>query len=72
MDDRKLLTVDQLAERLSVKPLTIRRMVNRGQLVAVRIGRAVRFEPAAVDAFLATVRTGSAVTKDGIQEGRKS
>ena len=68
MDDRKLLTVDQLAEKLAVNPLTVRRMVQRGQLTAVRIGRAVRFDPVDVDAFLASVKVG----KDGIQEGRKS
>lgn len=67
MDDRKLLTVEQLAERLAVNPMTVRRMVNRGQLPAVRIGRAIRFKPADVDAFLESVR----VVKDDTQEGRK-
>lgn len=68
---KKLLTVNELADLLSVQQLTIRRMVKRGQLTAIRIGRAVRFDPADVDAFLASVReTGE--PKRGIQEGRKS
>jgi len=68
MDDRKLLTVEQLAERLAVNQMTVRRMVNRGQLPAVRIGRAIRFRPADVDAFLKSVR----VLKDETLERRKS
>jgi len=64
---KKLLTVNELADMLSVNPMTVRRMVKRGQLSAVRIGRAIRFEPTAIDAFLESVRVG----KDGIQADRK-
>lgn len=69
---KKLLTVTELADILSVNQLTIRRMVKRGQLSAVRIGRAVRFDPADIDAFLTTVRTGPVSRNDGHQEGRKA
>lgn len=67
---KKLLSVAELADALSVNQLTIRRMVKRGQLTAVRIGRAVRFDPDDVDAFLATVRTDA--PPRGNQEGRKA
>lgn len=69
---KKLLTVNELADILSVNQLTIRRMVKRGQLVAVRIGRAVRFDPADIDAYLATVRTGTDIKNAGMPEGRKA
>ena len=65
---KKLLTVNELAEMLSVNQLTVRRMVQRGQLTAVRIGRAIRFDPDDVEEFLDSVRIG----KDGNQERRKS
>lgn len=57
-------TVKALAERLSVKPLTIYRLVADGKLQAVRIGRAIRFEPGAVAAFLDSVRVGPGGLKD--------
>lgn len=69
---KKLLTVAELAAILSINQLTVRRMVKRGQLTAVRLGRAVRFDPADVDAFLATVRTTTDSRNDGHQEGRKA
>ena len=72
---RKLLTVAELADLLSINQLTVRRMVNRGQLTAVRLGRAVRFHPDDVDAFLATARTHCPPTvslNDGHQERRKA
>ena len=67
MDDRKFLTVEELAKKLDVNPMTVRRMVQRKQLTGSKVGRALRFDPADVDAFLASIKVG----KDGIQEGRK-
>lgn len=40
--DDQLLTVNEVAERLRVHPITIRRHIKAGKLRAVRIGRAVR------------------------------
>lgn len=51
-------TVKTLALRLAVTPLTIYRLVDQGKLPAVRVGRAIRFEPDAVSAFLDSVRVG--------------
>jgi excisionase family DNA binding protein len=64
--DQQFLTVKELAERLAVKPLTIYRLVNEGKLPAVKIGRAIRFEPDAVAAFLDSVRVGPEGLKGGL------
>lgn len=40
--DRDLLTVADVAARLSVSMKTVRRLINRGELRAVRIGRVIR------------------------------
>lgn len=63
-------TVATLAERLAVTPLTIRRMVARGQLPAVRVGRSIRFSPEAIDAWLESVRVapGQAVDLEPDQD----
>jgi excisionase family DNA binding protein len=60
MDDSKLLTIDDVAKYLQMHPRTIMRMVDRGELPAVRFGASVRFEVEAVRAFVEanTVRTG--------------
>jgi excisionase family DNA binding protein len=49
----ELLTVDEVAETLKLNPQTIRNMVDRGELGAVRVGkRRVRIRQSALDAFL--------------------
>jgi excisionase family DNA binding protein len=40
-----LLTVDEVAARLRVKPATIRKWVHMRMIPVVRLGRAVRFSP---------------------------
>ena len=45
-------SVKDLAETLGVKPLTIYRLLKAGRLRAFRVGRAVRIEQKAVDAFI--------------------
>ena len=39
-----LLTVDEAAEQLRVHPVTVRRMIRRGDLAAVRIGSVYRVD----------------------------
>jgi len=68
----RFYSVKTLAERLAVKPLTIYRMVAEGKIPAVRIGRAIRFDPDAVAAFLESVRVGPEGLKDGKTERGKS
>jgi len=50
----RLLTVSEVAGQLRLHPMTIRRMLNRGQIRAFRLGRAIRIDPEAVATFLET------------------
>lgn len=52
-----LLTVNDLAERLNCSPQAVRHMVQRRQLPFVRLTeRKLRFDPVAIDAWLADRR----------------
>ena len=53
-----LLTIEQVARILQVNRRTVRRLLQRGELPWVRIGRQYRLEPAALDAFIAACRRG--------------
>jgi len=48
----KLLTVEQFAEALGMKPSTIRQRIWRQELEVVRIGRSVRFKPELVEKMI--------------------
>ena len=49
-----LLTVQDVADRLSVDPKTVRRWAWSGELPFVKLSsKAIRFTPDAVDAFIA-------------------
>ena len=52
--DVTLRTVKQAASQAQVSPRTIRRLIARGELPAVRIGRSVRIQPRDLEAFLAS------------------
>ena len=65
MKTDRFSTVKELADKLAVTPMTIYRLVGQGKLPAVKIGRAIRFDPDAVAAFLAAVRVG----RDGLKDG---
>ena len=45
------LTVAQVADRLNVNQLTIRRMLNDGRLTGFRVGRNWRVDPDVLEAF---------------------
>src|SRR5436305_5360909 len=47
-----LMTSEEVAEYLHVDPVTIRRLVNKGELAAYRIGADYRFAPSDVEAYL--------------------
>lgn len=49
---RPLLTVERAAFLAAVSEATIRRAIRDGRLACVRIGRAVRVRPEALEAFL--------------------
>ena len=48
-----LLTTAQVAELLAVSERTVKRLVGRGGLRCVRLGRSLRFDPADVSRFVA-------------------
>ena len=48
----RLLTVPEVAERLRVHPITVRRHIKAGRLRAVRVGRAVRVRESDLEAYL--------------------
>lgn len=48
----QLLTVAEVAATLRLDPYTVRRWIGRGQLPAVRVGRELRIEPAALRAYV--------------------
>jgi excisionase family DNA binding protein len=48
----RLLRVEDVADRLSVSPKTVRRLVAAGRLQAVQIGAAVRFSEAGLQRFI--------------------
>ena len=81
MKTDQFYTVKTLAEKLVITPMTVYRLVDQGKLPAVKIGKSIRFNPVAIDAFLETVRVGPAglaeeaeeeKPKEGKHERRKS
>ena len=48
----KLLTMDELAERLGVTPRHIRRLVAVRRVPFLRVGRFIRFDPAKIATWL--------------------
>ena len=49
---KDLLTTNQLAEYLQLKPVTIRRKAAKGEIPALKIGRQIRFDKAQIDKWL--------------------
>jgi len=72
MKVEQFYTVRTLADRLAITPLTVYRLVRQGKIPALKIGKSIRFDPAAVDAFLESVRVGPEGTTKGSHERRKS
>jgi excisionase family DNA binding protein len=57
-DKAVLLTTNEAADLLHVHPRTVQRLVERGQLCAVRLGSAVRFDPDDVAGLIDRVKRG--------------
>lgn len=69
MKTESFLSVKDLAEKLSLTPKTIYRLIKDDKLpFAVRIGKCYRFKPADVESFLKDVRVGGPV---GQLEGKE-
>jgi len=64
-------TVGQLADLLQLTPMTIYRMVRRGELACHAIGRIKRFRRGDVETFLENSRQPSEADKSGASTGRR-
>ncbi len=47
-----LLSIEQVAARLNVQPISVRRAVWRGTLSASRIGRLIRIRPSDLETYI--------------------
>src|SRR5437588_12584336 len=52
----RLLTTEEVAELLRIDPVTVRRLVTRGELIGYRIAGEYRFSEAGVENFVASQR----------------
>lgn len=52
VDQADLLTGEEVAVRLRATPRFVRRLVAERRITYVKVGRLVRFEPAAVDEYI--------------------
>jgi excisionase family DNA binding protein len=52
----RLLTTEEVAELLRIDPVTVRRLVTRGELIGYRIAGEYRFTPAGVENFVENQR----------------
>ena len=58
MNQDQLLTLDQVAAKLQVSMSTVRRLLDRGELKAVRIGRSLRVRPVDLAAYIDSCEQG--------------
>ena len=49
---RKLLTKNEVAERLSVSYRTVDRLVNSGEIKYIKIGKTKKFDPDDIDSYI--------------------
>jgi excisionase family DNA binding protein len=61
----RMLRLREVSEYLQVNPATVRRLVQKGQLRAVRVGRDLRFEALIVEQWVAA--GGSPLGANGIR-----
>src|SRR5947209_10351467 len=60
----QFMTSEEIAELLHVDPVTIRRLVNKGELSAYRIGADYRFAPSDLQNYLQRQRIAASAQKD--------
>jgi excisionase family DNA binding protein len=69
-----LLTTEESAALLHVHPRTVQRLVERGELCAVHLGSAVRFDPRDIVRLVERVKSGGRIapaSPDPIPRGRR-
>ncbi len=64
----KILTVNDVAEILQVKPITVREMFRTGRLRGFKIGKAWRIDESTLEADLAAMRRGNSRGPDHTPE----
>lgn len=52
MTETLLLTLEHAAQRLSISPRTVRRLIDRGELAPIRIGRSLRLSADELRAYV--------------------
>ncbi|MBV9688985.1 MAG: helix-turn-helix domain-containing protein [Ktedonobacteraceae bacterium] len=67
-----LLTTEEVAEYLRVDVVTVRRLINRGELTAYRVGSEYRFAQADLEAYLQRQRVAGGEEEGPAQEERSS
>ena len=68
--EERLLTASEVADQLRVSTMTIYRLIRRGELPAVRVGRNYRVRSSALESYLAgQVVDPSTVDLDGLEDG---
>jgi len=65
----ELLTVDEVAKMLRISSVSVRRYVAAGKLPAVRVGRSVRIDQAAVERFATPVAHSASDPSSSAGEG---
>src|SRR6266480_6228519 len=58
----RLLTTEEVAELLRIDPVTVRRLVTRGELIGYRIAGEYRFTPAGVESFVESQRVVASIS----------
>ena len=61
----KLLSIDELAERLGVTHRHVRRLVAERRVPFLRVGRFIRFDPAAIVEWLDAANQPGSTAGDG-------
>lgn len=67
--DKEFFSVTELAEWLSVGPMTIHRMVKRGDIPAYQVGKLFRFRRADIEEWLARHRVNPGPRRPAEKEG---
>ncbi len=69
----KLLSIDELAERLGVTPRHVRRLVAERRVPLLRVGKFIRFDPAAIVEWLDAASQPGSTAGDGLTgQGREA
>lgn len=63
-DPGRLLTIQEVAERLTVSRATVRRLIQTGQLPRIKVGGSVRFEAPDVQALIERGKSDCSPTND--------